>query len=487
MAARRGVAVDNRVHDYDFDDCDALLEGRMGDGWQLFFESADVQIRRRVTEGSSLTEFRLDGIIPFPCKVFFEMLTCLEYRRVYDKFTTEIRRLPGAFADPESECIYWRLKLPLLAERDYVFLRRISFENATQTYRLVSLAAAYGAAVKVKPTCDGVVRVEQYVSKAVMRPRGPDACEYHLLASQDLKGNVPGMVVDFFASKGLATMVGGHRKACANFLAWKAAYRGEIRPTRVGRFRAADEEEAVVVAAVAEALEDRNTTDSVDPFRSNPPSEGGGVSPSPAPPGMLALAASESAGLALLKSNAAAERARASVLGRMRAKVDANPELGQLRAALAAAVSGDAHPGQATAQLIRKVRDGVKEGVKSVDEKIAAALLLGGGGGLGSTPEGANTVTQDYLALTCNEPMRLVEAPKKRANHNAASGTSQQLQTPGALSLSDASQPGGGAERAASVVSSLDQMRIGATYTTPRGNLVKRTGLTRAVVFALFI
>ncbi|KAJ1620784.1 hypothetical protein T492DRAFT_888065 [Pavlovales sp. CCMP2436] len=120
MAARRGVAVDNRVHDYDFDDCDALLEGRMGDGWQLFFESADVQIRRRVTEGSSLTEFRLDGIIPFPCKVFFEMLTCLEYR------------LPGAFADPESECIYWRLKLPLLAERDYVFLRRISFENATQ-------------------------------------------------------------------------------------------------------------------------------------------------------------------------------------------------------------------------------------------------------------------------------------------------------------------------------------------------------------------
>ncbi|KAJ1618480.1 hypothetical protein T492DRAFT_1131785 [Pavlovales sp. CCMP2436] len=161
----------------------------------------------------------------------------------------------------------------------------------------------------------------------------------------------------------------------------------EIRPTRVGRFRAADEEEAVVVAAVAEALEDRNTTDSVDPFRSNPPSEGGGVSPSPAPPGMLALAASESAGLAskrlaLLKSNAAAERARASVLGRMRAKVDANPELGQLRAALAAAetaYSKGADPpppppyanhGQTTAQLIRKVRDGVKEGVKSVDEKV---------------------------------------------------------------------------------------------------------------------
>lgn len=43
MAAQRGVAVDTRVQDSDFDDCDALLEGRMGDGWQLFFQTANVQ------------------------------------------------------------------------------------------------------------------------------------------------------------------------------------------------------------------------------------------------------------------------------------------------------------------------------------------------------------------------------------------------------------------------------------------------------------
>jgi hypothetical protein len=45
MATQRGVAVDNRVHDSDFDDCDALLEDRMGDGWQLFFQTPDVQVR----------------------------------------------------------------------------------------------------------------------------------------------------------------------------------------------------------------------------------------------------------------------------------------------------------------------------------------------------------------------------------------------------------------------------------------------------------
>lgn len=81
-----------------------------------------------MTEGSSLTEFRLDGVIPFPCGLFFEMLTCIEYRRVYDKFTAEIRRIPNVFADAESDVLYWRLKLPLLAERDYVFLRRIVYE-----------------------------------------------------------------------------------------------------------------------------------------------------------------------------------------------------------------------------------------------------------------------------------------------------------------------------------------------------------------------
>jgi hypothetical protein len=44
MATQRGIAVDNRVHDSDFDDCDALLEGRMGEGWHLFFQTADVQV-----------------------------------------------------------------------------------------------------------------------------------------------------------------------------------------------------------------------------------------------------------------------------------------------------------------------------------------------------------------------------------------------------------------------------------------------------------
>lgn len=90
------------------------------------------QIRRRVTEGSSLTEFRLDGVMPFPTQLFVEMLTCLEYRRVYDKYTTEIRRLPGVLPDSESEAVYWRLKLPLLAERDYLFVRRILYEPSTQ-------------------------------------------------------------------------------------------------------------------------------------------------------------------------------------------------------------------------------------------------------------------------------------------------------------------------------------------------------------------
>lgn len=44
MATQRGVAADNRVHDSDFDDCEALLEGRMGDGWQLFFQTPEVQV-----------------------------------------------------------------------------------------------------------------------------------------------------------------------------------------------------------------------------------------------------------------------------------------------------------------------------------------------------------------------------------------------------------------------------------------------------------
>lgn len=52
MANQRGIAVDNRVQDSDFDDCDALLEGRMGDGWQLFFQTADVQVRPAHTHSS---------------------------------------------------------------------------------------------------------------------------------------------------------------------------------------------------------------------------------------------------------------------------------------------------------------------------------------------------------------------------------------------------------------------------------------------------
>lgn len=85
-----------------------------------------------MTEGSSLTEFRLDGVMPFPTQLFVEMLTCLEYRKTYDKYTTEIRRMPGVLPDSESEAVYWRLKLPLLAERDYLFVRRILYEPSTQ-------------------------------------------------------------------------------------------------------------------------------------------------------------------------------------------------------------------------------------------------------------------------------------------------------------------------------------------------------------------
>lgn len=53
MAAQRGIAIDNRVQDSDFEDCDALLEGRMGDGWQLFFQTPDVQVGRQSLRSSS--------------------------------------------------------------------------------------------------------------------------------------------------------------------------------------------------------------------------------------------------------------------------------------------------------------------------------------------------------------------------------------------------------------------------------------------------
>lgn len=139
--AQYGVAVDSLIHDDDFDECDALLEDRIGDGWNVFYCAEDVDVRRRAVDGSSLTEIRATCKVPCPAQLFFEMLTCLEYRKQLDGFTTEISLLPAEPSTGTTEALYWRIKVPLLVDRDYVFLRRITLDKVTTTYRLVSLAA----------------------------------------------------------------------------------------------------------------------------------------------------------------------------------------------------------------------------------------------------------------------------------------------------------------------------------------------------------
>lgn len=203
------------ILDDEFQGCDKLFEEVDLSRWERVYKDECIVLYRSRPEDSTLYHYRIEGRLEYSAATFFDVNCDLEYRKEWDGYAKELHVIETCPNITHADVVYWCVRFPFpLANRDYVYHRRVAYLDESKSFIIVSRAGKHETTPEKKNT----VRVDQYFSKMVIRPIDPTSCDFRVVYHDDLKGNIPSAIVNWAVGTGIPSMIQKLQKACESYL-----------------------------------------------------------------------------------------------------------------------------------------------------------------------------------------------------------------------------------------------------------------------------
>ncbi|TDH73553.1 hypothetical protein CCR75_004714 [Bremia lactucae] len=177
------------------------------------YSEKDVEVFRPTQNGSSLPVYYTKGWLPFSADTLFNTLLDVRYRTLWDKNVHQIHVIEHQHV---SDVMYCALKLPWpLANRDYVYRRRVKFYPIENTFVVLYQAAHHADA----PATRNIVRVETCTLRLCIRnlASSRNTCDFHLEYEDDTNFSIPNYGINLLLHTMLPSFMTGLRKACNGY------------------------------------------------------------------------------------------------------------------------------------------------------------------------------------------------------------------------------------------------------------------------------
>ncbi|KAL3665978.1 hypothetical protein V7S43_008776 [Phytophthora oleae] len=177
------------------------------------YAEKDVEIFRPTQKDSSLPVYYGKGWLPFPPDTLFNTLMDARYRKSWDKNVQQVHVVEHQHV---SDVMYFALNLPWpLANRDYVYRRRVQFYPTQNAFVVLCQAAHHADA----PANDVRVRVETCTLRLCIRSMSSsnDSCDFHLEYEDDTNFSIPNYVVNMLLHTMMPSFMTELRKACKGY------------------------------------------------------------------------------------------------------------------------------------------------------------------------------------------------------------------------------------------------------------------------------
>jgi hypothetical protein len=176
-------------------------------GWELDRDDDETQVysKKQGEVMYCMVRAVLRGINP---EDTYDMIDDAQLRRAWDDVFIEMRMIDQP--DHLNQLIYSSVKLPLIQNRDFLVYNATHVDNANRTYMIMSKCAEDPRVPENKK----FIRAETKVSGYLIRPLdGGQSTSLCIMAATDMKGDIPKMLTDSIAPKGVAGWVKQLQKA----------------------------------------------------------------------------------------------------------------------------------------------------------------------------------------------------------------------------------------------------------------------------------
>lgn len=162
--------------------------------WQRVTVKDGVTVERRAVPGSKIFETRALTSSPVPPAQLFAVIWD---RRAYPEFVPYIKRQDILWERGDEVLFYDQVKVPLVADRDYVVRSRREIDAATQVHRIVF----YSADAEGPPPQKGHVRVRDIRGSWELRPAPGGGTDVTYMLHSDPGGHIPTWIVNLVQKK----------------------------------------------------------------------------------------------------------------------------------------------------------------------------------------------------------------------------------------------------------------------------------------------
>ncbi|GMF27460.1 unnamed protein product [Phytophthora fragariaefolia] len=177
------------------------------------YAEKDVEVFRPTQSESSLPVYYAKGWLPFAADTLFDALMDARYRKAWDSNVHQVHVVEHQHV---SDVMYFAPNLPWpLANRDYVYRRRVKFYTEQSAFVVLYQAAHHADA----PATDVRVRVETCTLRLCIRSMSSsnDSCDFHVEYEDDTNFSIPNYVVNLLLHTMMPSFMKELRKACTGY------------------------------------------------------------------------------------------------------------------------------------------------------------------------------------------------------------------------------------------------------------------------------
>ena len=111
--------------------------------WERVYKDECIVLYRSRPEDSTLYHYRIEGRLEYSAATFFDVNCDLEYRKEWDGYAKELHVIETCPNITHADVVYWCVRFPFpLANRDYVYHRRVAYLDESKSFIIVSRAGS---------------------------------------------------------------------------------------------------------------------------------------------------------------------------------------------------------------------------------------------------------------------------------------------------------------------------------------------------------
>ena len=177
--------------------------------WRLVVNKPETKVYQRKVIDSPICMIKAFCEVKYSAKTVYTAIWDTSIRTKWDAVFNEFRLIDTT---PHYEVLYYMIKTPFgITKRDWL-QRRIEIHDYPEPGTIILHFCSMEH--PLMPPKKGVIRAETLISGYVIRPTSENTCTVMIVSQNDIKGLIPKVVVNSFATKAPADWVNSMNRGC---------------------------------------------------------------------------------------------------------------------------------------------------------------------------------------------------------------------------------------------------------------------------------